>query len=185
MLALNPPHQITGFQGPPDTLRTMVEAVQGPRGERSILVRTAAEEVIGQLWPKDYAGEIVAINNWVAEKVYYVNDPLHVELLKDPQRLIEEFRARGWARGDCDDIACLIAAMASQLGREAQFVVAGFGERGRYSHVFCRVKEPRTGQWIVCDPVAGSGVASMLDRVTTYEVWSCDEPPNRGPVEKK
>ena len=183
MLSLNPPHQITGFKGPPDTLFKMVQEVQGARGERSMLVRSVTEQVVGKLWPKDYAGEIVAINNWVAEKVYYLNDPLHVELLKDPQRLVEEILDKGWARGDCDDIACLIATMASQVGREAQFVVAGFGEPGVYSHVFTRIKEPRTGAWIVCDPVAGSNVASMLDRVKTYEVWSCDEPANRGPVE--
>ena len=185
MLALNPPHQITGFRGPPDTLRKMVEMVQGRRGEQSMLVRGKTEQVIGKLWPKDYAGEIVAINNWVSEKVFYVNDPLHVELVKDPQRLVEEINANGFARGDCDDIASLIATMGLQVGRESQFVVVGFGERGAYSHVFTRILEPRTGVWIVCDPVAGSNVASMLSRVMTYQIWSCDERPSHGPVEAK
>lgn len=185
MLARNPPHKLSGFRGPPDTLKGMVRAAQGPRGERSIFVRFVTEDVVGELWPKDYLGEILAINAWVSEHVVYLNDPLHVELLKDPQRLCEEIVAKGKARGDCDDIAVLMATMALQVGREAEFVVAGFGEPGQYSHVFARVKEPRSGTWIVLDPVAGSDVASMLKRITTYEVWSCDELPSHGPVEMR
>lgn len=184
MLALNPPHRLSGFRGPPDTLAGMVRAAQGPRGERSIFVRSMTEKVVGQLWPKDYLGEILAINAWVSERVVYLNDPLHVELLKDPQRLCEEIADKGFARGDCDDIAVLMATMALQVGRDAQFVVAGFGsEQGQYSHVFARVKDPKSGAWIVLDPVAGSDVSSMLKRITTYEVWSCDELPSHGPVE--
>lgn len=184
-LALNPPHKLSGFHGPPDTLAGMVAAAQGPRGEQSMLVRTLTEEAVGQIWPKDYLGEILAINAWVSERVHYINDPLHVELLKDPQRICEEIAAKGFARGDCDDIAVLMATMCLQVGRDAQFVVAGFGKKGSYSHVFARVKDPRSGQWVVLDPVAGSNVASMLRRVTTYQIWSCDELPSHGPLEIK
>jgi len=183
MLSLNPPHQVTGFKGPPDTLAGMVRAAQGTRGEKSMLVRSVTEQVVGDLWPKDYLGEILAINAWVSERVRYLNDPMHVELLKDPQRLCEEILDKGFARGDCDDIAVLMATMALQVGRHAQFVVAGFGAPGSFSHVFARIQDPRSSQWIVCDPVAGSNVASMLKRITTYQIWSCDELPSHGPVE--
>lgn len=184
-LAYAPPTWTGDFHGPTDTLAKMVEVTQGARGEQSIFVRTVLEEIVGQVWPKDYLGEILAVNNWVSEKVVYLNDPLHVELVKDPQRLCEEVRARGWARGDCDDTATLIATFCLQLGRVSQFVVAGFGELGSYTHVFCRVKESRTGKWIVCDPVAGTTVGSMLARIKTYQIWSCDELPSHGPVEVK
>lgn len=183
-LALTPHHRISDFRGPVDTLKGMVRAIQGPRGEQSMLVRSTTEQVIGRIAPKDYIGEISAICNWVAEKVIYTNDPLHVELLKDPERLCEEIQARGHARGDCDDIGTLIATMCLQVGRNSQLVVAGFGAKGSYSHVFARVQDPRTSQWIVCDPVAGSDVGGMLRKVTTYEIWSCDELPTNGPVEK-
>lgn len=141
------------------------------------------EQVIAEIWPKDYVGEISAICNWVAQHVYYTNDPMHVELVKDPQRLVEEILAKGYARGDCDDMACLIGTMALQVGRHAQFVVVGFGRKGEFTHVFTRVQEPKTSKWIVCDPVAGSDVASMLSRVKTFEIWSADELPEHGPVE--
>lgn len=154
----------------------MVRAVQGPRGESSILVRSVTEEIIREIHPKDYLSEILAIRNWVTENVRYSNDPLHVEYVKDPQRLIEEFLQKGRAVGDCDDIAALIACMALQVGRISQFVVVGFGgDPDEFSHVFTRVLEPKSGQWIVCDPVAGTDERGMLRRVTNYEMWSLDE----------
>ncbi|SRR5260221_6037791 len=176
-LALQPPTRQAGFNGHPDTLRAMVRAVQGPRGERSMLVRSVAERIVSQLEPKDYLGEILAIRFWVTEHIRYVNDPLHVELVKDPERLVEEVEASGQAAGDCDDIADLIACLALQVGRVARFVVAGFGEPGQYSHVFAEVQEPRSGAWIVCDPVAGTDERGMLDRITTFYTVSLDEPP--------
>lgn len=174
MLSLQPPTTIAGFSGAPDTLQAMVQAAHGDRGERSMLVRSMTEEITKGLIPKDYLGEIVAIRNWVAENVRYMNDSLHVEIVKDPQRLIEEWQARGVAIGDCDDIAVLIATMALQLGRVCEFVVVGFGGPGHYSHVFVRVLEPKSGKWIVCDPVAGTNERQMLGRVSTYETWSLD-----------
>jgi Transglutaminase-like superfamily len=156
-------------------LKEMVRAVHGVRGEQSILVRSVTEEVVSGLQPKDYLGEILAIRYWVTENVRYVNDPLHVEVVKDPERIVEEIMGRGQAAEDCDGIALLIATMCLQVGRAAEFVVAGFGEPGHYSHVFVRVKEPRTNQWIVCDPVAGSDERGMLDRVTTFYTKSLDE----------
>lgn len=170
-----PPHTLSGFTGSSDTLRAMVRAAQGPRGEKSMLVRNMMEQVTLRIQGKDYLGEIVAVRNFVAERVSYKNDPLHVELVKDPQRLIEEIIQRGMAVGDCDDMACLIGTMCTQLGRVCEYVVAGFGAKGQFSHVFVRVKEPKSGQWICCDPVAGTDERNMLQRITTYETWSLDE----------
>jgi len=178
MLGLNPnpPTQFSGFTGAPDTLRAMVQAAQGPRGEKSILVRSMVESIVRNVWPKDYQGEILAVRNWVATNVRFFSDPLHVEYVRDSQRVVEEFMAHGVARSDCDEIACTIGTMCLQLGRLAEFIVAGFGERGHYSHVFVRVQEPKSKKWIVCDPVAGTEEREMLGRITTYEVWSLDEP---------
>ncbi len=74
----------------------------------------------------------------------------------------------------CDEIAELVVTMVLQVGRDADLVVVGFEEPGDYSHVFGRAREPKTGQAIVCDPVAGQDERGMLERVTTYEVWPLD-----------
>ncbi len=174
---------LSGFEGSTDTLVAMIEAIQGPRGEQSIVVRTQVEQIISRMNPKDYAGEIVAVRNWAAENIRYTNDQLHVEMVKTPQTLVEEVQQRGVAVGDCDDIACLIGCMHLCLGREAQLLPVGFGAIGHLSHVFERCKEPRTGMWIVCDPVAGTREREMLEKITTYQIWSLDELPNHGPLE--
>lgn len=172
------PYGLSAFHGHPDTLRAMVRAAQGPRGEQSLLVRRVTEEVVRQVQPKDYLGEILAIRYWVTEHVRYTSDPLHVELVRDAQALIEEILEHGTVTADCDEIALLIATMCLQIGRVAKFAVVGFGEAGQYSHVFALAQEPRSNDTIVLDPVAGTDERGMLDRVTTYYLVSLDEPPN-------
>lgn len=170
-----PAYQMSGFHGAPDTLNLMREHAWGEHGEHSVLVRLVLEEITRGLFPKDYLGEILAVRNFVLGRLRYLNDPLHIEWIRTPQTLVEEIIKHGVAQADCDEMAQLIGTFGLLLGREAEFVVVGFGEPGDYSHVFARIKEPKTGQWIVCDPVAGSDERTMLERVTTYEVWSLDE----------
>jgi hypothetical protein len=170
----SPPTRISAFRGPQTTIDTMRELCLGARGERSMLVRGAVEYCTRGLQPKDYLSEILAVRNFVGEKVKYANDPVALELVKDPQRLVEEISRHGVAVGDCDDAALLISTMARQLGREAEFITVGFGAPNNFSHVFSRVKEPKSGRWIVVDTVAGTREASMLARVTTWRAWKID-----------
>jgi len=152
----------------------MIENVKGPRGERSAKVRAMTEDVVRHITPKDYLSEILAVRNFVAERCRYLNDPLTTEWVKDPERIVDEISTMGISPCDCDEIAQLIATMTRQCGREAQFVTVGFSRPGQYTHVFTRVKEPKSGKWIVCDPVAGTEEAKMLKRVATFKIWSID-----------
>lgn len=166
-----PPTVIRPFNGPADTVREMIRAVVGPRGEQSTLVRGMKDHIIRWVQPKDYLSEILAVRNFVHEKCKYSNDALGVEQVQDPERICDQIIKYGTAVCDCDDIATIMAALFRQLGRETEFVIVGFGRAGSYSHVFVRVKEPKSGKWIVCDPVAGTNEAAMLHRVTTYQIW--------------
>ncbi len=170
-----PPQTLAPFNGPQDTLNLMVELSLGLRGEQSAMVRSLKDHIVRDLTPKDYLSEILAVRNFVAEKVRYSNDALGVEQVQDAQRMAEEIVKHGKAVGDCDDIAVLIGALSRQLGREVDYVVVGFGAPGRYTHVFARVKEPKSGKWIVCDPVAGDGEAEMLRKVTTWKAMKVDK----------
>ncbi len=150
-----------------------------------MLVRSMAEQAVHQLQPKDYLSEMIAIRNWVATHLRYTNDSLTTEVVKDPQRLVEEILARGKAIADCDEIGEIIATMCRQVGREAEFVTVGFSgpkiwkraqhwNSNEFSHVFARAKDPKSGQWIVLDPVAGTDEAKMLRRVTSWRAWRID-----------
>lgn len=170
-----PPTIHRPFTGPDDTLKLMVELSLGDRGERSALVRSMKDHIIRKLRPKGYLDEILAIRNFAAEKVRYSNDALGVEQVQDPQRICEQILQHGAAVGDCDDIATFIGSLCRQAGRECEFVVVGFAQPGAYSHVFARVRDPKTKQWIVCDPVAGTDEAGMLRKVTTWKSVKVDK----------
>lgn len=163
------------FHGSPDTLEQMRQNAWGARGEKSARVRMLTEQVVRDVQAKDYLGEILAIRNFCTPRIRYTNDPLHVEWVRDPEALAERIETAGVVLADCEEIAQMIATMALTLGRKAEYVVVGFGERGRFSHVFTRVQEPKTNQWILTDPVAGTDERSMADRVTTWQIWSLDE----------
>lgn len=113
------------FTGPKDTLAAMERIALGPRGERSYLVRQFTETVTQHVAPKDYLGEILAIRNvfltpspWApgTPLVRYMNDPRHVEWIKDPQRMVEEIHERGTTIADCLPEHTLV------LGKGFQFI---------------------------------------------------------------
>jgi hypothetical protein len=170
------------FRGPRDTLASMAKIALGPRGEQSMLVRQFTEAVTREVWPKDYNGEILAIRNVFLQpspthpnrKLFrYMNDPRHVEWIKDPQRQIEEIQEHGSTTVDCDEIALMGAVMALQLGREVEFVALGFAPR-QLTHVGFRVKEPKSGRWIWVDPVAGPREREAAATAKEILRWSLD-----------
>jgi hypothetical protein len=152
----------------------MIAMAKGPRGEQSVLVNSLKNSIVRDLQPKDYLGELLAIRNFAVEYIRYSNDALGVEQVQDPERISQQIVQYNRAVGDCDDLALWIGTLCRQLGRDTQFVIVGFGRPGHYSHVFARAKEPKSGQWIVLDPVAGTNEGSMLRRVTTYQIYPID-----------
>lgn len=170
------------FQGPRDTLAAMERIALGARGEQSLIVRQFTEWVTHDVWPKDYLGEILAIRNCFlqpsptrsgAPMFRYMNDPRHVEWIKDPQRQVEEIYDQGSTTVDCDEIALMGATMGLQLGREVEFVAVGF-QPGQLTHVGTRIKEPKTGSWIWVDPVAGPREREAAATAREVLKWSLD-----------
>jgi transglutaminase-like putative cysteine protease len=77
---------------------------------------------------------------------------------------------------DCDDESVLLAALFAAVGANVRFVTVAFANQfykgvRQYSHVFCQALEPKTGTWIVFDPVAADKTAQMLGRVKAAAVW--------------
>lgn len=170
-IADSPPTTIRPFHGPADTIMLMIQMTIGPRGEQSTLVRSMKDHIIRNVQPKDYLSEMLAIRNFVAEKIKYSNDAAHVEQVQDPERLCQQINDNGRAVADCDEIALLIGTLCAQAGRDVRYVTVGFGKPNSFAHVFAQALEPKSKQWIVLDPVAGTDEASMLRKVTTYKIW--------------
>jgi hypothetical protein len=186
-----PPTTVRPFTGPFDTLKVMAAHALGPRGEQSTIVRQFTEAVVRDIQPKDYLGEIIAVRNVFVQPpppslsgfagagssaralFRYTNDPRHVEMVKDPERLIQEVLLYGSVLLDCDDSAQLAGTMCLILGREIQFVAMGFAPQ-ELSHVCVRVKEPKSSQWIVLDGVAGPREKEAQDKAKELLYWSLD-----------
>lgn len=163
------------YRGTDHTVQRMIELARGDRGERSIKVRRHTEQIIGQLRPKDYCSEIIAIYRWWGNAGRYTRDPLHTEMLRDPERMVDDALV-GKLAMDCDEFCLGIGTGCLTIGARVQFVTVGFQPRRGpkvHTHVFCRAEDPRTKQWWVLDPVAGRRTGQMLSRVkqfTAFEV---------------
>jgi len=167
---------LNSFKGTDDTIKLMLEYARGKEGEQSARVRQWAEAIVRLLRPKDYLSEILALRGWcTGPHLRYTNDARHVEQVKTPLRVLTEIEKHGVSLVDCDDIATLLAALGMSLGRNATYTMAKFGKSLQFTHVFCRLQEPRSGTWIVCDPVAGTREAEMLSTATGFKHISVDE----------
>ena len=166
------------YRGTDHTVAKMVELSKGSRGERSIPVRRHAEQIISHVRPKDYVSEYIAMCRWWGNAGRYTRDPLHVEMLRDPERLVMDALA-GKLAMDCDEYAIAIGTGCLVVGGRIQFVTVGFsprraGEPKIHTHVFVRAQDPKTKSWWVLDPVAGRRTASMLKRVKQYTIFEVD-----------
>jgi len=169
---------IEPYRGTDHTVAKMIQLVKGPRGERSLKVRRHTEQIVGQVRPKDYVSEYIAICRWWGNAGRYTRDPLHVELVRDPERLVDDALV-GKLNMDCDDYAVAIGCGCLLMGGRVQFVTVGFrprraGQPKIHTHVFTRAQDPKTKRWWVLDPVAGRRTASMLKRVKQFTAFEVD-----------
>lgn len=177
-----PVANVKPFRGAKDTLATMTSMALGDRGERSMLVHHFLHWITRDIWPKDYIGEICAVKNALLQPspwkpwtpmIRYINDPLHVEVVKDPERMVSEIDLTGNTQADCDEIALLAGTLCLHLGREVQWIAMGF-DVDQLSHVGTRVREPKSGRWIWLDGVAGPREAEAARKARQIMVWSLD-----------
>lgn len=170
--------KLTPYTGVGHSVKAIKDAVLGPRGAWSPKVRLFAEMICKDVAPKDYLSEVLAIRYWVLLRAPYLNDPVHVEWVRDPQALLEEIEKHGVVRCDCDEITGLCAALLLNIGRRTQLVTVGFEPPpAPHSHVFLRTElAGMRDKWIVVDPVAGSKEPSMLPRVKSYTTYELDVP---------
>lgn len=164
------------FRGAPHTVALIKRYALQAQGHPS--VRLLAERIVNGLNSKDYLSEILAVYYFVLNNTRYSNDPRTMELVRKPERIVAELRGGKTPSLDCDDLVALQAALLLSLGREVRVVTAAFEKthyRGQiqYSHVYLQVREPRSGQWLVLDPVAAEDTKQMLNRTKNgaIKIW--------------
>ena len=164
-LAIIPAHTTVPYTSTTDTVRRMDQLASGSRGELSPKVRLTVENVIREVEAKDRLSQMAALYDWLKAHWSYVNDPIEVELVKDPERILEEIEKHGRALGDCDDASTFLVAACRTIGIPATFTRVGFdGSLGdSYSHVYA-VATDQHGRQVVLDPVAGPRTREMLGK---------------------
>ena len=162
--------QETPYRGVNDSLDAMDKMAR--EGQSHPEVRRYAEEVIRQVYPKDYLSELAALYYDVCRRVRYTRDPAEREYIQHPAITLRHRSA------DCDDQAILLRAALGALGlavgNPVEYVTIGFDKNApygrRYTHVFVRSFDSKTGQWVVVDPVAGPNTRDMLKKAKVFTV---------------
>lgn len=162
------------YRGAPQTIQVMRRAALD--SQSNLAVRQLAEVACERLDSKDYTSEYLALYNLLLQKCRYMRDPRTVELVRAPYLVAQEILQGGRPNLDCDDLSAMLAALVLAVGGNVRFVTVAFrnaffnGQR-QYSHVFAQALEPRTGLWIVLDPVAAEKTGEMMTRITAAAVW--------------
>lgn len=128
----------------------MAKLSMGNFGAKSPQIRALAQNIVvtAGVREKDYWGEMVAIHNWVRDKIRYQRDPVGQETLLTPEYLISH--KNGSFAGDCDDKSMLEAALLGAIGTPTRFVVVGL-TAGNFSHVYLQANVG--GTWVSLDPI--------------------------------
>lgn len=123
------------------TLKIMSALVR--QYKRDPLLRDTAISLVASLPPKDRAGEVRALYEYVRDQIRYVRDISGVETIQIPPVTME------LEAGDCDDKSTLLAALLECIGYPTRFVATGYRVPGRFSHVYVEVL--LDDQWIPLD----------------------------------
>lgn len=162
------------YRGAPQTISVMRHAVLESQNDPA--VRQLAEIACSGLDSKDYISEYLACYHFVLARTRYMRDPKTVELVRSPSIVARAILNGETPNLDCDDLACLLAAMVLALGGQCDFVTVAFRKMfyagvQQYSHVLMRALEPKTGKNVILDPVAAEKTREMRGRVVAAKVW--------------
>lgn len=128
------------------TLRRMRQKVRDCISRDAYTIQTA-NAVVSAVTPRNRVEQIGAIESWLDNAFRYVNDPIGVELLRDPAQQFREIRTKGYTQGDCDEAAMLSAALGMANGIPARFRALGFYvPDAPYTHVVADLQD-NSGLW--------------------------------------
>lgn len=129
------------------TMRRLARAGAARRRLQQLAVRLRMEA------RGDRCRYILALRNWLARNVRFRLDPPDVETIRAPLYMLDTYSDRGYAWGDCDEVATLAAALGLAVRLRARFVVYAFAlPWAPYSHVFTELE--CGGVWYELDTTA-------------------------------
>lgn len=156
-----------------DKMRKMV--FEALTWEQDGLIRKHVETIIAAVRPKDYLSEVAAIYYYCLKNIRYTRDPMHVEFVTSPLKLLvknpwDAQAGRSAGQEDCEAISTAIATAVISIGNPAEFVTITTKTFGGFHHVFCVTTLP-DGRKAVLDPIPGPYTNAMLKAVKRWQRW--------------
>jgi transglutaminase-like putative cysteine protease len=148
-----------GAQGTRTTLQIMSAYVK--QFKANARVRNLALSIVEHLAPKDWAGEVRVMHEWVRDQIRYVADIHGVETVQTPLATLDI------GQGDCDDMSSLLASLLEAIGHPSRFFAIGDAP-GTFKHVL--VQTPVGGRWIGLDPTQNVPAGWMPSGYTSVMV---------------
>lgn len=162
-----------GDSGTADTIAPMIRLAREGANHPGIREATQRAVRMAGVGPKDYAGELRAIYNYVKANCRYMLDPRGKEQISHPAHTLFVSGTE-----DCDSLAVLEVAMAGSIGHGGAFrtVKADPRRPDEYSHVYALLAytDESGVHWIPADVTQQGtdfGWEPPPERVYYYKDW--------------
>jgi transglutaminase-like putative cysteine protease len=149
-----------GVRGVSATLSLMRQCAE--QAKTSPEIRQLALDIVRYVPQHDDFAEVSALSNWVRDNIRYTRDIHNIETLHTPEKLLE------LQQGDCDDKACLLAALLMSIGYPVEFAVFSYNG-AYYDHVAVAAMLPRLGETVILEttePVEAGEVVPGFTKLT-------------------
>jgi len=182
---INPPNkiEIKKFEKHPlkETIAIMINILDKER--QNPFVIDTARDVVSRRCPANPDDptfvdcRIINIFNYVKNNVRYEFDPLDIEYVTYPSKMIERINItrrgkNGNACGDCDDHAILLASLLVSVGIPARFVVISQSSDSDFHHIYTEAYNIQTGNWIPLDAIYKHfEVGQVVDNIQKRKVF--------------
>lgn len=141
--------------------------VVAKRSAGAPIVEETAERIVGAATGREAAERI---RHYLAARMVFEFDPPGVELIQTPELLVSEIACRGYALGDCDDVAVLGASLGLAAGLRPEYVLIGFTDSGPFEHVYTQLAT--SSGWVELDTTRPAHLPPELEirRVERREI---------------
>lgn len=133
------------------------------RSIRERIIKDTAVNLIRNIEPTKYLEQVKKIFSFIRKKVKYVKDYFGIEEIQYPSRLLSNILKKGYAYGDCDDMAILVASMLYSIGLKTRFCVIATKPKV-YNHI--RTEVLINNKWI---PLELASTKLFGDKIETKE----------------
>jgi hypothetical protein len=123
-----------------------------------------AREIAGRRCPQDPNDRdfsicrIINIFNFVKNNLRYEYDPLDIEHVTYPSKLLQKIEeghktGKSIAAGDCDDHALLIAILLMSVGIQARWKIISYQNDTDFEHIFAQGYDMQRNRWYSLDAI--------------------------------